>query len=283
MTQPLPFLSTLLGAERPLIMEVKARDAQGGNLLRGRAPGDLAAAYERSGAPCVSVVTGRWFGGSAAMLTEVTTRVRVPVLLKDFVTRRDQIAAAASAGASAVLLTAALLPPESLHGLARECQEYGLTPFVEITRAEEAVGLPDPHRCVIAVNNKNIAARERDAGDLDRSRALLPAVRAAGTLCPVSAGAVSGPEVAAGLLAEGYAALLVGTALLRAPSVEAWLREFDACRARAVVPETIPVPATASVPPSVTVPAGPAPAPPPTLEEPLLPAGPVAEAEGAPV
>ncbi|MEF9906954.1 indole-3-glycerol-phosphate synthase [Streptomyces sp. P9-A2] len=273
MTQPLPFISALLGAERPLIMEVKARDAHGGNLLRGRAPGDLAAAYERSGAPCVSVVTGRWFGGSAAMLTEVTSRVRVPVLLKDFVTRRDQIAAAASAGASAVLLTAALLPRESLEGLSRECQEYGLTPFVEITRAEEAAGLPDPHRCVIAVNNKDIAAKERDAGDLDRSRSLLPAVRAAGTLCPVSASAVGGPKVAAGLLAEGYAALLVGTALLRAPSVEEWLREFDACRAGAVVPGAIPVPTTASV--SSSAPATPA--------EPPLPAGPVAEAEGAPV
>ncbi|MEV5436567.1 indole-3-glycerol-phosphate synthase [Streptomyces sp. NPDC052682] len=254
----LPFLSALLSAERPLIMEVKARDAHGGDLLRGRAPGDLAAAYERAGAPCVSVVTGRWFGGSAGMLREVTARVDVPVLLKDFVTRHDQIAAAAEAGASAVLLTAALLPRESLHGLARECHARGLTPFVEITRAEEAVGLPHPHLCVIAVNNKDITTGERDAGDLDRSRALLPAVRAAGTLCPVSASAVSSPAVAAGLLAEGYAALLVGTALLRAPSVESWLREFDACR----VDTSAPVPATARA------------AEPPT--------GPVAEAEAAP-
>ncbi|MFI1567424.1 indole-3-glycerol-phosphate synthase [Streptomyces sp. NPDC020490] len=280
MTRHLPFLSALLGAERPLIMEVKARDAHGGDLLRGRAPGDLAAAYERAGAPCVSVVTGRWFGGSAAMLAEVTSRVRVPVLLKDFVTRRDQIAGAAAAGASAVLLTAALLPRESLHGLARECQEHGLTPFVEVTRAEEAVGLPDPHRCVIAVNNKDIVTKERDAGDLDRSRALLPAVRAAGTLCPVSAGAVSGPEAAAGLLAEGYAALLVGTALLRAPSVEAWLHAFDACRAGAVVPGTRPFPAAASEPPS---PLAPLPTARPAPAEPLPPAGSGAETEGAPV
>lgn len=265
----LPFISALLSAERPLITEVKARDAHGGDLLRGRAPGDLAAAYEGAGAPCVSVVTGRWFGGSATMLREVTARVGVPVLLKDFVTRRDQIAVAAEAGASAVLLTAALLPRESLHGLARECQARGLTPFVEITRAEETVGLPDPHRCVIAVNNKDIAAGERDAGDLDRSRALLPAVRAAGTLCPVSASAVSSPAVAAGLLAEGYGALLVGTALLRAPSVESWLREFDACRAGASAP--VPGAAPAAEPPT-----------PPALAGPVPPAGSVAEAEGAP-
>ncbi|WP_069170704.1 indole-3-glycerol phosphate synthase [Streptomyces griseus] len=265
-----PFLSALLGAGRPLIMEVKARDAHGADLLRGRAPGDMAAVYERAGAPCVSVVTGRWFGGSPAMLDEVTARVRVPVLLKDFVTRRDQLTAAAGAGASAVLLTAALLPPEALHSLAGECHALGLTPFVEITRAEEAAGLPDPHHCVIAVNNKDIAARERDAGDVERSRSLLPAVRAAGTLCPVSASAVNGPEAAAGLLAEGYAALLVGTSLLRATDVESWLREFDAHRAgRAVGP---------AVPPAAPSPAG----PPAAVPGPLLPDGPAAEAEGVP-
>ncbi|MEU5714232.1 indole-3-glycerol-phosphate synthase [Streptomyces sp. NPDC020403] len=279
----LPFLSALLGAQRPLIMEVKARDAHGADLLRGRAPGDMAAVYERAGAPCVSVVTGRWFGGSPAMLDEVTARVRVPVLLKDFVTRRDQIAAAAGAGASAVLLTAALLPREALHSLAGECHGLGLTPFVEITRAEEAAGLPDPHHCVIAVNNKDIAARERDAGDLERSRALLPAVRAAGTLCPVSASAVDGPKAAAGLLAEGYAALLVGTSLLRADGVESWLREFDAHRAgdahRAL---DAAVPGSA-VPPPAPSPSGPhAFGPPPATAGPLLPAGPAAEAEGVP-
>ncbi|MFH9298342.1 indole-3-glycerol-phosphate synthase [Streptomyces sp. NPDC017520] len=275
------FLSALLGAERPVIMEVKSRDAYGVDLLRGRTPGDVAAAYGRAGAPCVSVVTGRWFGGSPAMLHEVTARVDVPVLLKDFVTRRDQIATAARSGVSAVLLTAALLPRESLHDLARECQAHGLTPFVEITRAEEAIGLPDPQTCVVAVNNKDITARERGAGDLYRSRALLPAVRAAGTLCPVSASAVSDPTTAAALLAEGYRGLLIGTSLLRAPSVEAWLAELDAHLAantgtagRAVVPLTVEAPPGLPHPVPVAdtlTPAGPE-----------LPAGPVDEAEGVP-
>ncbi|WP_326700277.1 indole-3-glycerol-phosphate synthase [Streptomyces sp. NBC_01754] len=249
MTQDPPFLSALLGADRPLIMEVKARDGHGGDLLRGRAPGKVAAAYEQAGAPCVSVVTGRWFGGSPAMLTDVTSRVRVPVLLKDFVTRRDQITAAASAGAAAVLLTAALLPRESLHALARQCHEHGLTPFVEITRAEQAAGLPDPHACVIAVNNKDIVRRERDTGDLDRSRTLLPAVRASGTRCPVSASAVSGPGAAAGLLAAGYVGLLIGTALLRAPSLTEWLREFDTRRADTAAPGGSRPPADHVTPP----------------------------------
>ncbi|MFD3972712.1 indole-3-glycerol-phosphate synthase [Streptomyces cyaneofuscatus] len=276
------FLSALLGAERPVIMEVKSRDAHGADLLRGRAPGDVAAAYQRAGAPCVSVVTGRWFGGTAAMLDEVTARVDVPVLLKDFVTRHDQIAAAARSGVSAVLLTAALLPRESLHGLARACQEHGLTPFVEVTRADEAVGLPDPQGCVVAVNNKDITARERDAGDLDRSRALLPAVRAAGTLCPVSASAVSDPATAAGLLEEGYRGLLIGTSLLRAPSLEAWLAEFDAHRAvsteaagRSVVPLTVD---------ALSILPHPAPVRTTATTGPERPAGPVgeAEAEGVP-
>lgn len=274
------FLSALLGAERPVIMEVKSRDAHGADLLRGRLPGDVAAAYQQAGAPCVSVVTGRWFGGSAAMLHEVTARVDVPVLLKDFVTRRDQITAAAHAGVSAVLLTAALLPRESLHDLARQCQAHGLTPFVEITDAEEAIGLPNPRDCVVAVNNKDITARERDAGDLDRSRALLPAVRAAGTLCPVSASAVSSPATAAGLLAEGYRGLLIGTSLLRAPSVEAWLAEFDTHRAASTGKTGhVVVPLTVEVPPVLP---HPAPVPGTVAGGTVPPATPAGEAEGVP-
>ncbi|MEI5035130.1 hypothetical protein RB201_27985 [Streptomyces sp. S1A(2023)] len=175
------------------------------------------------------------------------------------------------------------MPRESLHDLARECQAKGLTPFVEITRAEEALGLPDPRTCVVAVNNKDITARERGAGNLDRSRALLPAVRAAGTLCPVSASAVSDPTAAAGLLAEGYRGLLIGTSLLRAPSVEAWLAELDAHLAantgtagRVVVPLPAEAPPAPARPVSVPVPSALTPA------GPELSAVPVDEAGGVP-
>lgn len=89
-------------------------------------------------------------------------------------------------------------------------------PEAELERA------PRPGDCVIAVNNKDIRARERDPADLSRSHALLPAVRASGTPCPVSASGIDTPSAAAGLLAAGYRGLLTGTALLRSEDPGVW-------------------------------------------------------------
>ncbi|MFB7849042.1 indole-3-glycerol-phosphate synthase [Streptomyces sp. NPDC056053] len=216
------FVEALLTAERPLIMEVKRRDAHGIDLIAGRTPADIVAAYEAAGAPCISVVTGRWFAGTTELLRDVARLTELPLLQKDFITRRDQIAAAGELGASAVLLTAALLPASSMRTLVETALRTGLTPFVEITDEAELELVPHADECVIAVNNKDITARERDVGDIGRSLDLLPALRAAGTPCPVSASAIDSPEKAARLLAAGYRGLLIGTALLRATDLNAW-------------------------------------------------------------
>jgi indole-3-glycerol phosphate synthase len=229
------FADSLRTARRPLIMEVKCRDAHGTDLLGGRGVADVVRRYEEAGAPCLSVVTGRWFGGTPDLLREVVRYTDRPVLQKDFITRRAQLDQARQLGASAVLLTAALLPRTSLRTLVTAAGEAGLTPFVEVTGEADIERIPEPDRCVIAVNNKDITNGERDAGDLDRSRALLPALRRSGTPCPVSASGIDTPAVAADLLRAGYAGLLIGTSLLRTPDLAGWLADFDA---RLAVPAT---------------------------------------------
>ena len=67
---------------------------------------------------------------------------------------------------------------------------------------------------MVAVNNKDIRRRERGEARIERSLELLPAVRASGAECAVSAGGIADERVAARLLDAGYDALLVGTALL---------------------------------------------------------------------
>ncbi|RST15760.1 indole-3-glycerol-phosphate synthase [Streptomyces sp. WAC05374] len=216
------FIEALLTAERPLIMEIKRRDAHGIDLIAGRTPADIVAAYEAAGAPCVSVVTGRWFGGTPDLLRDVARLTDLPLLQKDFITRRDQLTTAGELGASAVLLTAALLPVSALRTLVEAALRTGLTPFVEVTCEAEVAAVPHAADCVIAVNNKDIRTRERDAGDIGRSLALLPALQAAGTPCPVSASAIDTPVTATRLLDAGYRGLLIGTALLRAADPLTW-------------------------------------------------------------
>lgn len=218
-----PFLEALLASPTPVVTEVKRRDAHGYDLLGGRTPAAIVQAYETAGAPCISVVTGRWFGGSLALLRDVAAITKLPLLQKDFITRKDQIRTAKELGASAVLLTAALLPKTSMRTLVTQCLLAGLTPFVEITNEAELEAVHHPGECVIAVNNKDIKTRERGTGDLGRSLDLLPATRATGTPCPVSASGIDGPRAAAALLDAGFGGLLVGTSLLRSGAPAAWM------------------------------------------------------------
>ncbi|MFD5436803.1 indole-3-glycerol-phosphate synthase [Kitasatospora sp. NPDC127067] len=222
------FIEALLDARRPVIMELKRQDAAGNDLFGDRSATRLVADYRAVGAPCLSVVTGRWFGGTPDLLREVVEATDLPVLQKDFITRRSQLHQARESGASAVLLTAALLPRATLGHLVDLGLRLGLTPFVEVTTEEEISRVPRAEDCVVAVNNKDIATRERGAGDLGRSSSLLPAVLNSGTRCPVSAGAIRCPDDAARLLGEGFAGVLVGTGLLRTASLPGWLDGLDA-------------------------------------------------------
>ncbi|MER7847082.1 indole-3-glycerol-phosphate synthase [Kitasatospora sp. NPDC096077] len=222
------FIEALLDARRPVIMELKRQDSTGHDLFGGRSAARLVADYRDVDAPCLSVVTGRWFGGTPELLREVMEATDLPVLQKDFITRRSQLHQARENGVSAVLLTAALLPRATLGHLVELGLRLGLTPFVEVTTEEEISRVPRAEECVVAVNNKDIAHRERGAGDLGRSSSLLPAVLSSGTRCPVSAGAIRSPDDAARLIEEGFAGVLIGTGLLRTPSLPVWLDGLDA-------------------------------------------------------
>ena len=225
------FIDALLAARLPVIMEVKRRTGEGEELMGERTIPDLVAEYTAAGAPCISVVTGRWFGGDDQMLRDVAELTTLPLLKKDFITREKQIAEAVEMGASAILLTAQILPKASLPKLIDLTLGHGLTPFVEVIDEDELGRVTHPEQCIVAINNKQIRTQERDAGDIDVSRAMLePAVRT-GTPCPVSASAITDPRVGAELIAAGFKGLLIGTGLLRSGSVQGWVDEFEQHRA----------------------------------------------------
>lgn len=234
---PSSFIEALLAGRVPIIMEVKRSDGEGSELIGERAIADIVTQYEAAGAPCLSVVTGRWFGGSDAMLEEVAGLTEKPLLKKDFITREKQIVAAKEMGASAVLLTAKILPSKTFQHLIEVALGHGVTPFVEIVDQTELASVIHPEDCVIAVNNKDINTREREPGDIDTSRSLLDATLQTGTPCPVSASAILDARIAAELIDAGFKGLLIGTGLLRAPSIQGWVEEFERHRSerRAVI------------------------------------------------
>jgi indole-3-glycerol phosphate synthase len=234
------FTEALLASDLPIIMEVKRQDADGGPIMGDRTIPDVVSQYLAVGAPCISVVTGKWFGGTESMLAEVAELTDVPLLRKDFITREKQIVAAKEMGASAILLTAKILPSKTFQHLIELALGHGLTPFVEIVDEAELGSVIHAEDCIIAINNKDINTREREAGDIDLSRSLLDAVIDTGTPCPVSASAILDPRVAAELVTAGFKGLLIGTGLLRADSVKGFVEEFE--RRRAELRESVAPP-----------------------------------------
>jgi indole-3-glycerol phosphate synthase len=221
------FTEALLASPLPVIMEVKRSDADGVQLMGDRSVAEIIAEYTAAGAPCISVVTGRWFGGDDDMLREAAQVTDLPILKKDFITRERQVIEAKEMGASAALLTARILPKSSFQKMIETILSHGLTPFVEVADHDEIDSVVHAEECIVAVNNKDIRTQEREPGDIDQSRSLLEATMQTGTPCPVSASAITDPKVAAELVAQGYKGLLIGTGLLLADSVREWVSEFE--------------------------------------------------------
>lgn len=224
---PSRFVETLLAARLPVIMEVKRRTAEGVELLGDRPIPEIVSDYLAAGAPCISVVTGRWFGGDDEMLSEVAQLTDVPILKKDFIVRESQITGAKEMGASAILLTARILPKSTFQSLIETTLRHELTPFVEVADHDELDSVVHAEDCIVAVNNKDIREQERGEGDIDLSRSLLEATLETGTPCAVSASAITDPKVGAELVDAGFRGLLIGTGLLLSDSVQSWVDDFE--------------------------------------------------------
>jgi indole-3-glycerol phosphate synthase len=199
----------------PVIADIKPVSPRDGDLLAGRRPAELAAALTAAGACALSVVTeSRHFGGSCDTLAEVVGATSLPVLRKDFITDQSQLRQTAEAGAAAVLLIVATIPPEALGPLFDEALDLGLEPLVEAhTQAEleRALALSPT---LIGINNRDILRLETDPGDVSTTADLAPRVPEG--IVVVSESSLLTDDDVRRALAAGADAVLVGTMLLQA-------------------------------------------------------------------
>ncbi len=208
-------LKSVLISKVPVLLELKAQTGDGQELMAGRSVEDLIDEYVAAGAAGISVVTGKWFGGSRNMLRAASEHTKLPLLHKDFLCRPSQLERSSRDGASAVLLTVGLVEDRTLRSLVRVSLDLGLTPFVEVSTADHVVRIPQPEDCIIAVNNKDIFSKEIGPADLSRSYQLLAAIKQTGCRCIIAAGGIVNGAAGASLLNFGFSGLLVGTAVLR--------------------------------------------------------------------
>jgi indole-3-glycerol phosphate synthase len=208
-----------------VVADIKPVSPRDGDLLRARAPAELARLLVQAGACALSVVTeARSFGGSCELLKEVAGAVCVPVLRKDFLTTREDLDSSREAGATAVLMIVATTPKERLAGLHAHAVSIGLEPVVEVHTREELELALELRPSIVGVNNRDITQLEKDPGDVATTEALAPLVPEDITILSESSLLTSAAVGRA--LAAGAHAVLIGTLLLKAPDPAAAMAQL---------------------------------------------------------
>jgi indole-3-glycerol phosphate synthase len=220
---PADFRAALVGDRVALIAECKERSPSGGWLQRPYDPVGLARRYTANGAAAISVLTEpEFFGGTLDHLQAVRATVAVPLLCKDFIVDPVQLMAARAAGADAVLLIVAILDDARLRDLLAVTHGYGMQALVEVHDETEVERALQADAAIIGINNRDLTAMQTDKDTTTRLRPMIPA----GHLVVSESGIDSRADMDA-LERLGVNAALVGESLLRAPDLEAKVRELS--------------------------------------------------------
>ncbi len=194
------------------VAEVKRRSPSAGDLRPDADPARLAAEYERAGAAAVSILVDERFGGTWDDLRAARAAAGVPLLAKGFFSTEDDLRVAREAGADAALLLLRDLDDDTLRRLLAVADELGLDTLVEahdsdeLARAE-ALGAP-----VIGINARDLATFE-----IDRRAQLELVARAPSDRVVVAESGIETRVQGAEAELAGADAILVGSALMRAP------------------------------------------------------------------
>lgn len=141
-----------------LIAEVKKASPSKGVIRSNFDAVEIAQAYERGGASCLSVLTDeKFFLGSYQNLRLIRKNTAIPLLCKEFIIDPYQIYLARVNGADAVLLIAALLDDHTLIDFIQTARHLGMNALVEVhTLAELDRVLALPNVQLIGINNRNL-------------------------------------------------------------------------------------------------------------------------------
>jgi indole-3-glycerol phosphate synthase len=222
-----------------IIAEIKERSPSAGVLSSPIAarttPSERARQYRLGGAAAISVLTEpARFGGDMSHLREVAAAVPgTPVMRKDFLVDARQVLEARAAGASGVLLIAAILDDAELADMLDCAFEHSLFVLLESFDRDDVartVRLLDVARyadkaandeLLLGVNSRNLRTLEVEPARLAGFAPMFPADTIA-----VAESGLAEPRDAAEVSSLGYRVALVGTALMRAENPAALVSEM---------------------------------------------------------
>ena len=195
-----------------VIAEIKKASPSKGVIREDFRPADIARSYAEHGAACLSVLTDRqYFQGAPEYLQAARAACNLPVLRKDFIVDRYQVAEARAMGADAILLIAAALTLAEMRELERQAMEYGMAVLVEVHNGEELTAALQLQTPLLGINNRNL--RTFDV-TLDTTLDLLERIPA-GRIVITESGILKSEDVAL-MRGRDVHAFLVGEAFMRA-------------------------------------------------------------------
>jgi indole-3-glycerol phosphate synthase len=194
-----------------VIAEIKKASPSAGVIAKSFEPVEIAKNYERAGANAISVLTdSKFFQGSLEHLKNVRNAVSLPLLRKDFIWDRAQIAESAANGADAILLIVATLTQDQLVRLLKGAKEFRLDALVEVHSVDELQRALEAGAEIVGINNRDLTTFDVDLTVTEKLCRDIP-----DEIILVSESGIKTPQDVARVKACGVDAVLVGEALMR--------------------------------------------------------------------
>jgi indole-3-glycerol phosphate synthase/phosphoribosylanthranilate isomerase len=201
------------------VAEIKRRSPSAGDLRPNAEPAVLARSFQDAGAAAVSILVDERFGGSWDDLRAARAATTLPLLAKGFFSTREQLAEAQAAGADAALLLLRDLDDATVLDLTSAARELDF--LVEAHDEDELRRAEALDAEVIGLN-----ARDLTTFEIDRRAQLDLVARAPSDRVIVAESGVQNRAHAAAAELAGADAILVGSALMRAPDPAVALAEL---------------------------------------------------------
>lgn len=211
----------LLNSPTGIIAEFKRRSPSRGEIHPLALVSEVVQSYEDAGAAACSILTDTvYFGGALTDLAHARSVSSLPLLRKDFIISRRQIAEARAYGADAVLLIAAALTAGEVEEFTRYAHSLDLEVLFEIHNVRELEKY-SPEVDMVGVNNRDLTTFVTDPMLSEKVARELPA-----DVVKVAESGLSSISEVERLRESGFSGFLIGETFMRHDNPGAALRGF---------------------------------------------------------
>ena len=214
---------SILHADRTGIIAEYKRASPSKGLINGHSSvEEVVLGYQNAGASAISVLTDAdFFQGSLEDLTKARAVLTIPLLRKEFIVDKYQIAEAKAYGADIILLIAACLTPAEIEEFSTYAKSLGLNVLLEVHNEEELAQNIFPTIDAIGVNNRNL---KDFSVSLDHSYDLVNKIP--NDFIKVSESGISAPETIKDLKSKGFNSFLIGENFMKTQDPAAAIKVF---------------------------------------------------------